>query len=103
MPLYSVADVIITWLDVEVESSLQFHVIQELLQSVRFQKCVLLDSFPWSQRAGFNISNMQLFTISSSNNMRFFHNIPLLPSPNYITGFGAELFTFVVLTPSIHL
>ena len=32
MPLYSVADVIITWLDVEVESSLQFHVIQELLQ-----------------------------------------------------------------------
>ena len=101
MPLYSVADVIITWLDVEVESSLQFHVIQELLQSVRFQKCVLLDS--WSQRAGLNISNMQLFTISSSNNMRFFHNIPLLPSPNYITGFGAELFTFVVLTPSIHL
>ena len=103
MPLYRVADNIITWLDTQVESSLHLNVIQELLQYVRFQKCIILDSFPWSQRAGLATSNMQLFRIPSSDNASFFQNIPLLPSPNYIAGFGAELFSFVVLTLSIHL
>ena len=90
MSLFHVSDVIITWLDTQVEPSLQFNVIQELLQCVHFQKCVILDSFPWSQRAGLEVSNMQLFTVPSSVN-------------NYLTGFGAELFTFVYTDMSVHL
>ena len=104
MSLFHVSDVIITWLDTQVEPSLQFNVIQELLQCVHFQKCVILDSFPWSQRAGLEVSNMQLFTVPSSvNSISFFQNTPLLPSPNYLTGFGAELFTFVYTDLSVHL
>lgn len=82
-------------MDSNVEASLYCHIIEAIHESVHFETCIVLDSFTSAQRAGLLIAPSQLFFVPPSVEKACLEGIPLLPPPNYITGFGAELMTYV--------
>ena len=93
-----------TWIPCSVDSSLYIDLICDLLANVSFQTCILLDSFPYSQRAGLNASPSQVYSLCGGfedDALDPSKAIQPLPSPNYIQGLGAELFTYVLIHPSL--
>lgn len=93
-----------TWIPCSVDPSLYIDLICDLLANVSFQTCILLDSFPYSQRAGLNASPSQVYSLCGGfedDALDPSEAIQPLPSPNYIQGLGAELFTYVPIHPSL--
>ena len=90
------SNTVISWLDINIEPSISTSFMNAVINTVEFNTCIVLDSFLNSQRAGFSVPSSQLFCISSSSFEHSFTNIPQLPSPNYITGLGAEIMTYVI-------
>lgn len=82
-------------MDSNVETSLYCHIIETIQESVLFESCIVLDSFTSAQRAGLMIAPSQLFLVPPSMENECLNGVPLLPPPNYITGFGAEFMTYV--------
>lgn len=131
------AQTVFTWIPCSMDLSLYADLIRDLFASVSFQRCILLDSFPYSQRAGLNVSPSQVYYVAGggdvvcghggddavhnhdddavhnhNDNAAHIHDddaihdhsndtttnsTPMqpLPSPNFIEGLGAELFTYV--------
>ena len=87
-----------TWIPCPVDPSVYIDLIRDLFANVSFQKCLLLDSFPYSQRAGLNTSPSQVYSLCGGFGDDALDPsikaIQPLPSPNYIEGLGAELFTY---------
>ena len=94
-----------TWIPCSMDPSLYIDLIRDLFSNVSFQKCILLDSFPYSQRAGLHASPSQVYSLCGGFKDDVLDPsikaIQPLPSPNYIEGLGAELFTYVPIHSSL--
>ncbi|KAK8820155.1 hypothetical protein WA577_006222, partial [Blastocystis sp. JDR] len=85
-------ETVITWIDADVSPYLQYDIAKWLLNAIQADQILLLDSLLFPHRFGLDASPSSLYHIKSEL-FPCSLSIPILPSPMYCRGFGAELMT----------
>ena len=90
-------ETLITWIDADVSPYLQYDIAKWLLNAIQADQILLLDSLLFPHRFGLDASPASLYYIKSES-FPCSLSIPVLPSPIYCKGFGAELMTCVAVS-----
>lgn len=95
-------ETVITWIDADVSPYLQYDIAKWLLSAIQADQILLLDSLLFPHRFGLDASPASLYHIKSES-FPCSLSIPVLPSPIYCKGFGAELMTCVAVSSCCEL
>lgn len=92
-------ETVITWIDADVSPYLQYDIAKWLLNAIQADQILFLDSLLFPHRFGLDTTPASLYHIKSES-FPCSLSIPVLPSPIYCKGFGAELMTCVAVFSS---
>lgn len=93
----------VLWFNNNVENLLQSAMVDKLLSQITFNYCILFDVIPFPNRTTLSYSSESLFRINSGAKLSELSFVPVLPSPLFVSGFVAEFFTKVFVTPCCYL